>query len=265
MKARGKAPVKAVAALAAAAFASAPAAAHDTWFERLPEAVAGGVELALGTGNRFPRMEDPVGHRHVVKSGCLDTQHADRPLVLLRHARRSTRLRAEGVAPPAFSCWMQLEAFDVELDAARVQVYFDEARPPPAVVAAWQAIAARGEPFRERYVKGARIDGAATPARGPVLDLDLLRRVPAGPWRAGVEGRVEVQRDGRPLPGLAVELVSADRRVATWLRSDAGGGVLLRPPAPGRWLLRAVDLRAPAAPGARFESRFVTLAFDVMP
>jgi uncharacterized GH25 family protein len=72
----------------------------------------------------------------------------------------------------------------------------------------------------------------------------------------------QVLRDGTPLPGLAVELVSERNAFGVWRETDRDGMLRHRLPFAGRWLLRATDLR-PAGPGATtWESRFVTLALE---
>ena len=73
-------------------------------------------------------------------------------------------------------------------------------------------------------------------------------------------------RDGRPLPGLAVALRHrADTTTSSglWLRTDEQGRVPLHLHSAGKWLLRGIDIRpSPTVPEA-WDSRFVTLAFEV--
>jgi hypothetical protein len=75
----------------------------------------------------------------------------------------------------------------------------------------------------------------------------------------------QVLRDGQPLADFAVELRSATVRFGQWGRTDADGRVEFKPPLPGRWLLRGVDLRVSATDPDAWDSRFVTLAFEVLP
>jgi len=235
----------------------AAAQAHDTWFE--PRT---GGTLALGTGNRFPVAELAVDDQYFVKSGCTAADGGARTLEKLRFTETMTVLRAQA---PALSCHVQLAPFDVELPTDKIEVYFKEIRPSAAVLAAWQALQARGLPFRERYVKSARIDlgtGAAVP-RPAGTALDAMRIEPMGPLTTGAEAVFVVLREGRPLPDFNVELVNERSAVGLWHRTDAQGRVRARLPLPGRWLLRGTDLHVPSSDPQRFDSLFITYAFEV--
>ena len=72
-----------------------------------------------------------------------------------------------------------------------------------------------------------------------------------------------VLRDGQSLAGFAVELQSAYAAVGIWRRTDAQGRISLPTLPAGRWLLRGTDLRRSDAQPDTWDSRFVTLAFDV--
>lgn len=255
-------PRLAAALLALAALAPA-AQAHDSWFERLPRSNQG--VLAFGTGDRFPVYEAAVDPRYIVLSGCLDAQGQLLPLQPLKLQEVSLWLRA---GPSAQSCWLQLTPFDVTVPPEKVPLYIDEVRPPPAILAAWQAMRARGLGWNEQYTKFARVvlpgpEGDIPPAAARLVPLGLdllLKPVPEGL-------QAQVLRDGQPLPDLPVELVSADKpgtpATGTWLRSDAAGTLRFARPAPGRWLLRAVDLRLATGRDDLWDSRFVTLSFEI--
>jgi Domain of unknown function (DUF4198) len=252
-----------VAALALLLCSLSPAArAHDTWF--FTRADGGG--LALTTGNRFPLGEQGVDTQFFSRAGC--EGEGATALALERHTERATHLRVS--SPPGAAvrrCFMQLAPFDIEMPADKVAVYFKEIRPPAPVVAAWDALRQRGLPFVERYVKTARIELAAgaSPVPEPALGtaMDVLRLAPAGPLAVGSQARFQVLRDGQPLADFNIELVNERSPVGLWLRTDAKGQVTARLPLPGRWLLRGVDLRLSPQDATRWESRFVTYAFDV--
>lgn len=249
--------------------AAAPVLAHDSWFQRLSSGADGAV-LALGTGNRFPVYEFGIDEKYFAASGCAG--EGGQPLALqpLRQAPQSLWLRAAGMAQ---SCWMQLTTLEVEVPPDKIAIYLDEVHPPPPVLAAWAAMHARGLPWRERYTKHARIalpgaDGgfgraAALPAP---LGMDLLVE------RRGDSLQFRLLRDGQPLPDFALELQSASQpatdpaaapAAGRWLRTDGQGRLQIALPGAGRWLLRGVDLRPAGDPPERWDSRFVTLAFEL--
>ena len=236
---------------------AAAAQAHDTWFE--PRM---GGTLALGTGNRFPVAELAVDDKYFVKSGCSAADGSARALDKVRFTDTMTVLRAQG---GAVSCHIQLTPFDVDLPPDKIGIYFAEIRPSAPVLAAWEALRARGLPFRERYVKSARIDLGASAAvpRPAGTALDAMRIEPMGPLTTGAEAVFVVLREGRPLPDFNVELVNERSAVGLWHRTDAQGRVRARLPLPGRWLLRGTDLHVPSSDPQRFDSLFITYAFEV--
>jgi hypothetical protein len=263
-------------ALAAASLLAAalgPAAAHDTWFQPLPPNARGALVLALGTGNQYPVQETPVALRQLHSSGCVGKGLPAAPLRWVADEPTALVLRTALPAPvgSAISCWAQLVPIDIQIDDATVDLYLDEVRALPAVRERWAALKARGVPWRETYVKHVRLELPGTGAReeGPTeaidgLGLDVRLDSPR-PLRAGDTLRVQLLRDGQPLAGQPLQLVGDGSGVGVWRRTDAQGRLELRLPAAGRWLLRGTELR-PAPDGSdRWDSRFVTLAFEVKP
>jgi hypothetical protein len=240
------------------------ACAHDTWFE--PRGSGARPLIALGTGNQFPLHETGIDVQYVESSGCLSAQGRaalrrvdDAPAALLLEPMRDLP-----AANPGASCWAQLAPFTIEIEPALVRVYLDEINAPAAVRAAWAAMQARGEPWRERYTKHARIElpgGARTPAPVPMA-MDLLLDADA-PIAPGQRVGFTLLRDGAPLPGQAVELRHERAQRGVWLRTDDAGRASAMLPLAGHWLLRATDLRRSDDPAAPWESRFLTLAFQV--
>jgi len=246
---------------AALTTAAAPALAHDSWFQLLSQGRAGTL-LALGTGNRFPAFEFGIDARYLVKPGCRDGAGAPLALQALRDGPAALWLRSSAEAS---SCWTQLSPFEVDLPDDKIALYIDEVRPPPAMLAAWEAMRARGLLWRERYTKHARValpaaDGSfgAAAAMPAPMGMDLLLE------RLGGELRFQLLRDGTPLADLALELRSLDATAeGRWLRSDAQGRLQIAAPGAGRWLLRGIDLRLASDNPERFDSRFITLAFEL--
>jgi hypothetical protein len=248
---------------AALALAFAAAQAHDTWFEPLP-APPGEVMFALGTGNRFPLAELAVDRQYFARSGCRGVDGATRPLEALRYTDKSTVLRSKAVGSGALACFVQLEPFEFELPPDKIEVYFKEIRPSPAVLAVWAGLRARGLPFIERYTKSARIDNGGDAAAFPVgTAMDVLRLSPTGPLSTGSEAGFQVLQDGKPLADFPVELVNERSPVGLWLRTDGEGRIRTRLTLPGRWLLRGTDLRLSPTDPTRWQSQFITYAFTV--
>ena len=249
--------------------AAAPAGAHDSWLQPLPRQGAAGL-LLLGTGNRYPAFDVGIDAHYLINPGCTDAAGKRQPLDALRNLPNSLLLRAGAAAE---GCWLQLTPFDVTVPPDKVPLYLDEVRPPPALLAAWADMQARGRPWQERYTKHARIvlpgpagDIGPAAAQPAPLGLDMLLAETKAETSDGPRSQLQLQvlRDGQPLPALAVELINADRPTpGTWLQTDADGRITLPRPPAGRWLLRAVDLRLAADPPDSWDSRFVTLSFSL--
>jgi Domain of unknown function (DUF4198) len=236
------------------------AAAHDTWFEPLPNG-----NLALGTGNRFPVNEIAVDDKYFVKSGCVAADGKARSLDKLRFTDKATLLRSKDrVGSEPLTCFVQLQPFDIDLPADKIEIYFKEIRPSEAALAAWADLKARGLPFRERYTKSARIDVGADASSQPTgTAMDALRSSPRGALTVGSEAVFQVLLDGKPLTDFPVELINERSPVGLWHRTDAQGRITAKLPLPGRWLLRGTELRLSASDATRWESQFITYAFEV--
>jgi hypothetical protein len=259
----------AVARAALIATLATSAAAHDTWFEPLPPTPAGHRVFALGTGNRFPTYEFPLGYEYIVASGCrggdagaAPLAHVeDRPEALVVRSAAPVKAPASG---PGLTCWAQLSPFDVEVPPDKIELYLREIQAGPALRATWAAMKARGLPWRERYTKSARIElGGIGPRPGLMLDMDVRMDNARTPIRAGDELVFQVLRKGAPVADLPMELVSNISPVGIWRKTDAEGRVRVAPPLAGRWLLRGVDLQVSRRTPDEWESGFVTLAFEV--
>lgn len=249
-------------ATAGLGLSSSSALAHDSWFAPAPAVGATAGQILLGTGNRYPLLDSPIGSEFLVQQGC---QKAD------GQTDRLTAVSDQGTAlrlqPPAGarSCWAQTRAFDLLLPPDKISVYLNEVKPTAAIRAAWSDMQARGLPWRERYVKHARIelpgDGAA-PRPSP-MGMDMLLAGERHPLHTGDTVSVQVLRDGQPLPEFAVEWRHDSAPIGLWSRTDAQGRVSLRLPLAGQWLLRGVDLRLSDTQPDQFDSRFITLALTV--
>ncbi|MBI5717976.1 MAG: DUF4198 domain-containing protein [Burkholderiales bacterium] len=260
------------------------ALAHDTWLEQRPGR-AGQVELALSTGALFPAAQTGIAAASLVDRGCLAAPGRRLPLRAgAALASALTLHTAPRRGETITACWVQTEAFDVEVPAALVPTYLREIAAPDSIRQAWAEQQGQGLPWRERYTKHARISWAAPAAAGPAthsphsaqsprssppptapaMALDIEIEDARAP-RAGETLRFRVLRDGQALAGQAVELRGEMSRFGLWRRTDAEGRASVPVPFAGRWVLRATDLRAlPGQPG-HWQSRFVTHAFSAAP
>jgi len=261
--------------------------AHDTWWAPQPGTERGEVVLALGTGNRFPMQDSPIPLQQVPQSGCVASNGeaagrawplrwmADRPEALVLRTTRPVP------ATVALSCWALMAPVAMRIDKAEtVTNYLAEIHATPAVRERWAALQARGLPWLETFVKHARTElnptlpgplpgneppgsNAPTPAIAG-LGMDVRLDNPR-PLRAGDTLRAQVLRDGQPLAGLAVELRNDLSLLGLWRTTDAQGRIEITVPLAARWLLRGVDLRPSADNVDQWDSRFITLAFEVLP
>ena len=236
------------------------ASAHDTWFEPLP-----GGGLALSTGNRFPLSDLAVDDKYFVKSGCVNADGKARTLDKLRFTDRTTVLRTKDrVGAEPLTCFVQLQPFDIDLPPDKIEIYFKEIRPSAAVLAAWADLKARGLPFKEHYTKSARIDVGTDGSPQPTgTAMDALRVSPRGALTVGSQAVFQVLLAGKPLPDFPVELINERSPIGLWHRTDAEGRINAKLPLPGRWILRGVDLHLAASDATRWESWFITYAFEV--
>ncbi len=250
------------------------ALAHDTWFERLPAKPGSDVMLALGTGNRFPTYDFPLAAASLQRSGCRSGA-TPVPLRAVRETPKGLLLRTQPSPPgAALSCWAQQQPFEVEITPEIVQVYFREIQPPQAVRDAWAEMQARGVKWKERFTKHARIELRGTraqPLNSPAtatptdMGMDALLESGLGTLHPNDALVFQVLRDGTPLPDFSVQLRSDLGPIGFWKKTDAQGRVSFTPPLAGRWVLRGTDLRLSDTVPDTWESRFVTLAFEVVP
>jgi len=263
--------------VALALLAALPAAlAHDTWFQRLPGARSGEVMLAIGTGNQFPVQEFAIGIEQLRGHGCrgADASAAPlaAPLVAFRRASNALIVRADlgrRSQPAPVTCWAQLMPFELELPSDKIELYLKEVQPPQSVLDTWAAMRARGLPWKERYTKHARVEIAAgdvPAAAAPVaMGMDMLLESGLQAIHEGDPLVFRVLRDGAPLPNFSVELRGERSRFGIWRRTDAQGRVAFPAPLAGRWVLRGIDLRLSETQPDTWDSRFVTLAFEIGP
>lgn len=250
------------------------ASAHDTWFESRGRQTRGDLFMALGTGNVFPVFDSPVGTEHLQRHGCREGGKSV-ALNTVAQASKSLILRARTRGTSSASCWAQLISAEIELKPEVVAIYLAEAQPPAKVREAWEAMEARGVPWKERYTKHARIvfnreapyEAEAGNVRRDDMSMDMVLVGDVGMIREADIVTVQVLRDGRTLPDLAVELRHVTNgsaaSIGAWHRTDDQGLVRLLVPQAGTWLLRGIDIRKSDSVPDSWDTRFVTLAFEV--
>jgi len=271
---RVRAWIAVAAATAVVCLTAGTAAAHDSWLSPSGATSPVPAALELATGTRFPLQQFGPAAVSVVQAQCDDGSGHRLPLrPVHEHPQRlALEAAADGRATRSpLSCWAELREAEIELEPRVVQVYFAEIHASAALRAAWTALRERGLPWRERYRKFARIElgadrdlpaGSLAAVRRPAgLDLEIVV-LGDGPVAVGELLEVRVLRDGQPLAGFPVELVSERNAVGVWRETDAGGAVRHRLPFAGRWLLRGTDLRLAEGQEGAWESRFVTLAVE---
>jgi len=241
-------------------------AAHDTWFEPLPPLRAGEIRLALGTGDRFPVQEYAIDPKYLARQGCHGSVSG--PVGALRALQTTATSLVLRAPVSARSCWAQLTPFQIDLQDDQVPVYLKEINASADLRATWAAMQARGLGWRETYTKHARIhlgEVSVRSAEPSGMDLDMLLVAAPGTLRVRDKVVVQVLREGRPLAGFNVELRSELSPLGIWTQTDEQGRITVQPPLPGRWVLRGTDLALSASRPGEWDSRFVTLAFEVAP
>ena len=248
---------RALSAVALACCAGA-ALAHDTWFESLPAAPSERL-LALGTGTLYPLYDSGIDARYLVQQGCRSKQRTS-ALQPIRNEPATLVVRASA---DAATCWAQLTPFEIVLAPDKIALYLHEIHASPELRATWADIQARGLPWKERYTKHARIALAVDESTAQPVPMAMDALLESGAARVGEPVQFRVLRDGQPLPDFPVELRSEASRLGIWRRTDAEGRVQVTLPLTGRWVLRGVDLRLSEARRDEWDSRFLTLAFEV--
>ena len=242
------------------------AAAHDTWFAPLPSPRASENRLALGTGDRFPAQQFAIDPKYLVRQGCHSS--ARDQVDAMRTLQVTTTALVLRAPVAARSCWAQLTPFQITLEADKVEVYLKEINASADQRATWAAMQARGLAWNETYTKHARINLGEVSAQSAAtsgMGMDMLLQADPGPVRVRDKVVVQVLREGRPLAGFNVELRSEHSPLGLWHRTDGEGRITVQPPLAGRWVLRGTDLTLSASRPDEWESRFITLAFDVLP
>lgn len=247
-----------------------PALAHDTWLLNKQQTAQAGQQMDFDStsGHRFPALETGPKPDRISAAQCRQ-QGADFALVPGKHETKTLPLSTRPPANGGMVCWLVLKPKEIDLKADKIDGYLKEIDASEAVKQAW---ASSPQPRRwvESYEKHAKLIVPGTTgtakATAPVgLTLEFVPEVDLSTGQLKDKLPVMVLKNGAPLAGLSVELVNGRDSTGTWQKSDAQGRITFAAPGPGKWLLRATDLRQTDAAKGRWESHFTTLVFEVLP
>jgi uncharacterized GH25 family protein len=249
---------------------SLPALAHDTWLLARTSAVQPGtpVTLELTSGMAFPAPETAIKPERIARAAVrlagntsdLEDRHA---------AAKFLQLKAQPSKPGIATLWVELAPKSIDLTPDQVKEYLDEIGAADAVRQAW---AEMPEPrrWRELYSKHAKTyvrvgepEGDRSWAEPVGMGLEIVPEKDPTALRPGEELPVRVLRNGAPFPSFSVGLMRQGDAHGILKTTDDQGRAVFRLDKPGRWLLRATDLRRAGKPEADWESDFTTLTFEV--
>jgi uncharacterized GH25 family protein len=256
--------------LAAAALClGSPVLAHDTWLLARSAAVAPGsaVTLDLTSGMEFPANETAIKPERVARAAVrLAGKVSD--LDERRAGADSLQLTARLAEPGVAALWVELAPKSIDLKPDEVKEYLAEIGASEAVRRAWQEMP---EPrrWREVYSKHAktyvRVGQPAADrswAEPAGMALEIVPEKDPTALHPGEELPVLVLRNGKPVPAFSVGLVREGEPHGVLRATDEAGRAVFRLDKPGRWLLRATDLRRSTSPEADWESDFTTMTLE---
>jgi len=251
----------------------AAATAHEYWLlpDRFVAPAGDAIAIAHRVGTGWPGETLPRSAARIVRFGLVD-RLGERPIEGVEGAdpAGATALRRPGAA---FAVYRSRPS-SVRLEAEAFESYLRE-EGLDAVIASRAASGESAQPGLEIFSRNAKAlltatgGVAARDARllhRPVgLDLELVAETDPRRAAAGAPLVMRLLFHGKPLAGALVKAIPKDgneRRVAG--RTGADGRVRLALAEPGVWLLSAVHMvDAPAASGARWESLWSSLTFEV--
>lgn len=249
------------------------AAAHDTWLFPARTRVPVGTKLSLDltSGMSFPKNMlaiDPVRiDAAMVRLGG-QTSTMSRKVVSKKFLRLETTLARSGVA----TVWISLKPKTLELTPSQIQEYLEEIGAPDSIRAHYPA-GKKNPRWKEEYRKEAKSfvfvgsSEADTSWKIPAAtSFEIVPLTDPAKLIVGQTAMFRVLRDGRALPNFPVGSVTAAKTKPRLDRTDAEGILHIAPPAAGRWMLRATELRRPSAgTSIDWESVFTTLTLSVQP
>jgi uncharacterized GH25 family protein len=249
----------------------ASALAHDTWLAAEQRTVQARSPLRLGmtSGEHFPVPGSSIDRDRIAHAGCQQGP-AKFPLEPGRRGAKELHLEAKPPAQGAATCWVRLKPRTLDLTPDLVALYLEEIDATADIRKSWADMPAPKR-WNETYTKNAKVivpAGSSPPAiagAAPTLTLELQPEADLSVGKLAGPLAVRVLRDGLPLAGLSVALVSEAGGTPQRQRSDAQGRVVFATQAPGRWMLSGTALRSLSAKEGTWESQFTTLVFELLP
>ena len=245
--------------------------AHDTWLfsSRTNVPVGTRLSLDLTSGMAFPRNMlaiDPARIEAAMVRLGGSTTPMTRKVISKKFLRLETTLSRPGVA----TLWISLKPKTLELTPAQVQEYLEEIGAPDSIRALYPA-GKKGPRWREEYRKEAKsfvfVGAAENDTSWRIPAGNSLELVPVTDPRtisSGDHVAFRLLRSGKPLPNFPVGDVTEHKTAGRLSHTDANGVLHLTAPRAGRWMLRATELRRPAAgSNIDWESVFATLTLNV--
>jgi uncharacterized GH25 family protein len=253
-----------IVALASCAFA------HDTWLipDRFVVERDSVVNLDLTSGMAFPALDTSIKPERIDRALCRLAGHS---FELKEYSAASksllfkARLSESGIA----TMWVELKPKSLVLTTKLVNEYLDEIGASELIRQQW-AKAKRPRRWREVYTKHSKTFvrvGEPQSDRSwaePVgMRLEIVPEKDPTALRVGEELAVRVLKNGAPLPGFSVGIVSTNDAKGNIRKTDAEGRATFRLDRGGRWLVRVTELRKSTQAGIDWESDSTTLTFQV--
>jgi uncharacterized GH25 family protein len=251
-------------------FATLVVVAHDTWLtpRRFKVKQHSQVLFDLTSGMAFPALETSIKPDRVDAAGCrLNSKFSKllKPVSGPKSLIFPARFEDEGIA----TCWIELKPRQLELNEQQVAEYFAEIDPSQAVRDAWKNMKSPRR-WRESYVKHAKTlvtvgDAGNDHSWGePIgMSFEIVPSKNPAKLRAGDELPLRVLRKGNPVAQLRVNMVLAGQKDGEFQTTDEDGRTSFRIKRPGKYLVRATELRPSTKPDLEWESDFTTLTIEI--
>lgn len=245
--------------------------AHETWLSpgAFSAPVAQAIQFELTSGMKFPALEfGPSADR--VSDARVRIGAKKFPLEVRAHEDAALRFEHTFMEAGRVTAWVTLSPKRLELDAAKVEEYFQEINASAQIRADWEQIKKHG--WKETYTKCAKT--CLTAGTPPANDFSwrkragmLLEIVPLtdpAALTSGGSATFQLLQKGRPLRNMALGVILEGDSQRHFETTDGNGRATFRIGKAGRALLFAVHLRRRAGK-PEWESTFTTLTVNVAP